>query len=101
MACARSASRTPTARPSFLRQSSSPHAAAERGHVELRVVLRVKHHAMSPLEIESGNSLPGETTVGRAPHRLLEAGGIEHRGVGGVDRHVVNVLVIGEDAATT
>ena len=74
-----------------------PHAAAEGGDVDLRGVLRVGDHALAPLEVVAPDPRPRLAAVDGAERGLVEAAGVHPPRIAGVDRHVVDVLRLGED----
>src|SRR5581483_1580265 len=71
-----------------------PNTAAKSCDVNLRGILGIRNDAMSPLEIESGYTLPGQTTVARSPSRGFESGRIDDFWIASINRHVVHVLIL-------
>ena len=69
-----------------------PDAPAERGDVDLGRIREVRDHAVPPLEVVPAEARPGGAAIGRAVRGLVEAGGVEDRGIAWVDGHVVDVL---------
>src|SRR5438034_10626772 len=76
-----------------------PDTPTERGDEDPGRIARIDDHAVTPLEVEPGNSPPRQAAIGGPPGGGLEARSVEHTGVARVDRHVVHVLVLREDPA--
>src|SRR4029077_18700483 len=63
-------------------------------NVHLIAMQRVGNHALAPLEIESGNEVPVDPSVSRAPRRRLKADRVEDIWIFRVDRDVVDVAIL-------
>src|SRR5271157_5222307 len=72
-----------------------PHTPAEGGDVNPIAILRVGNDPVTPLEIVTANAFPGFAAVEGAPGGRLEPTGIENLRIAGINRDVVNVLVMG------
>src|SRR6185312_12952221 len=71
---------------------SVPYAAAVCRDVDLRFVVRIWNHAVSPLKVIAANARPVCPAIGRAIGCGVEAADIQHVGVSRIDSDIINVL---------
>jgi hypothetical protein len=74
-----------------------PYATPEGSNENPVRIAWVGNHAVTPLEVEARDPMPGFTAIGGAPSGRLETASIENPRVPRVNCDVVDVLILGKD----
>src|SRR5215469_11600923 len=73
--------------------SAVPDTSTKSGDVNHLRIFYIRHHPMSPLEVVSRDPSPVLSLVARSPCRRLKARRIQDRGIMGIDRHIIDMLI--------
>src|SRR5262249_36857648 len=73
------------------RERAVPHAASKRRNVHLALIVRIRNHAITPLEVKTRNPLPMFASIRRTPSRRFKARSIQDLGVTRINRHVIHM----------